>query len=130
MKKLLILLCFSNTAFGASYLNLELRKIEFKRHAYYPDKRDWRGYTGLNWGVQDLWDTVYWENTIYAYGDSAQYRHVGWKWELGVNLYDNLHIFYHHHSEHAMDANREDIGHPDKWPIEDSFGIRINLLHD
>ena len=129
MKKLLLLLLFSEMALGGPYLNLELRKTEFKRHAYYPEKRDWRGYTGLNWGYRGLWDTVYWENTVYSYGDNAQYRHVGWQWELGAK-YKAFKVFYHHHSEHAMDANNTDIGHPDKWPIEDSFGIKMDLLYD
>lgn len=105
-------------------LSLEIRKTEFKRHAYYPDKRDWRGYVGLNWKMD--WKHGYWNNRAYFYGDESQVRHIGWEYEFGLKLLPQVDLFYYHHSEHSADAESPT---GDRFPLEDSIGFRFKL-HD
>jgi len=127
-KLVLFLMCiFAPTAaaLDTTHLSLEVRKMDtvgHKRHAYYPEKDDWRGYVGLNWNVESgYW---YWNNRTYFYGDQSQVRHIGWEWESGFH-YKGLYLFWYHHSEHTAD----DVSATGaKFPLEDSLGVRIELL--
>ena len=96
------------------------------RDSYFPGKRDWRGYAGLNWDIS-LWKYVFWDNKTYFYGDDAQVRKIGWQYDLGLR-FEAVDIFYHHLSEHDADHGKDETGRIEKFPLENSYGIRINLL--
>lgn len=123
---LLILLTSQPAQSKINGLSLEIKRMLFLRHAYYPEKSDWRGFVGLNWNISNKNDWLYWDNQSAFYGDNSQVRHIFWQYEVGFR-YETVDVFYYHKSEHTADANREDIGHPSKFPLEDSFGIRINF---
>ncbi len=107
-------------------MSLEVRQMKTLRHAYYPEKRDWTGFVGLNWKWQK--GGVYWDNQTAFYGDSSQVRHIFWEYEMGYS-FKHVDLFYYHKSEHIADSNPQDVGSSDRFPLEDSFGVRINLLH-
>lgn len=108
-------------------LSLEIRKIETLRHAYYPEKDDFFGYVGLNWAIENKKQWLYWDNTVAFYGDKSQVRHIFWEYRVGLKATKWLDIFYYHKSEHTADANRDDIGHPSKFPLQNSIGVKIDM---
>ena len=123
----LIVFIFSTSSLArVKELSLEVRKIKTLRHAYYPQKRDWRGFVGLNWNLVDKHDLFFWNNQTAFYGDDSQVRHIYWKYDIGVK-YKCVKLVYHHKSEHSADHNKFDIGHTDRFPLEDSFGFIYDM---
>jgi hypothetical protein len=94
------------------------------------DCNDWRGRTSINSNLR-LLETIYWSNDVHAEGTDAAFKTVGWHFELGVNVSKYVDLFYEHHSRHVMDqGNAVHISHDgryrfSKFPIEDSYGIRL-----
>ena len=129
MKRLLTLLMFLTTPAIAKVerLELEVRKIQFLRHPYLPNKTDWRGLMGLHWDTSHWNNRVFWNNFLAGYGDNAKFQYMYWEYEVGVNI-ERFQIGYYHKSEHLLDSNRVDVGHPDKFPLEDSFFLKWDLL--
>lgn len=68
---------------------------------------------------------LYWHNNIHGSVDqeSKEYREVGWEFEMGSRINRYFDVFYYHHSEHVLEQERSY-----KFPLEDSYGIRINLI--
>lgn len=54
--------------------------------------------------------------------DSAQshVRHVWWRFDLGLNIYDKVEIFHQHMSRHVLEDTRDE-----RFPVRDSFNIRL-----
>lgn len=48
---------------------------------------------------------------------------VGWEWELGIGT-EWLDVYRYHHSRHIMD----EVGETPKFPVQDSYGVRIHLI--
>lgn len=72
----------------------------------------------------------YWKNSVHTEGTAGQLQTVGWHYELGLRLTPYLSPFYEHHSRHRMDSTIPDYnqdGRPDKFPVEDSYGIRLHF---
>ncbi len=72
----------------------------------------------------------YWQNRVHTEGTGAQLQTVGWHWELGIRLSDQVAIYHEHHSRHRMDSVGIDANgdnRPDKFPVEDSYGIRLRF---
>jgi len=108
-------------------LNLETTKIQFKRDAYFNDHdpaKDWMWGAALNWNVRTL-KYVYWKNRFHLDYDT-QVRHVGWKFEAGINLGKYFDTFWQHHSQHMLESERDDIG----FPVEDRYGLRFHFIKD
>lgn len=131
MKSILLSICVFLLSSAAHArlkdFSLELRTMQSShtRQGLYPFERDVSKYVGLNWDLDFVNGLIYWDNRTYFYGTSSRVKHVGWQWELGANINSSLQIFYHHHSEHTQDRPAPTM---DKFPLEDSIGIRINLL--
>ena len=129
-----ILACFSELQAKVTELSLDIKQIKEMRHAYYPGKTDWYSYVGLNWDVSAFpilgMDRLIWENTTFFYGDRSQVRHIGWHSTLGLPINNAVMIYYHHKSEHDADHGQNDPQFPDRarFPLENSIGVRINLL--
>ena len=107
-------------------LSLEAYRITHKRDPFFSDRthEDWLFGAALNWDLMLIrYRTVglYWENRLYLDVDN-QVRHVGWEWDLGIQLGRYFDLFYQHHSRHALDEQRNG------FPFENRFGVRLNLI--
>lgn len=76
---------------------------------------------------------LYWDNQLHMETALGAPRTVGWHWMLGMRLTPQLDMFYEHHSRHTLDqtSGSNDLyrGDPtrDNFPVEDSYGIRLNI---
>lgn len=68
-----------------------------------------------------LADTVlgktYWNNRVTGASTTKQFRYVGYEFRFLHQFTPGIGIFYHHHSEHGLDIERE------AYPLHDSFGV-------
>lgn len=72
-----------------------------------------------------------WENDVHMETlDSGEVKTVGWHWIAGVRAGRYLDLIYEHHSRHVMDEDQQSRQQDrnNKFPVEDSYGIRIHLL--
>jgi hypothetical protein len=67
--------------------------------------------------------SLYWNQDIVGLSTDNQFRRVHWEFEWGIRM-KYVSIFHHHKSEHALDIEVT------KYPLEDRYGIRINLMGD
>lgn len=90
------------------------------------DKYVGRVQTNFNLRILEVF---YWNNNVHTEGVVAKVETVGWHWELGLHLLDNVDLFHEHHSRHRMDdttpIDYDGNGKPDKFPVEDSYGIKL-----
>lgn len=115
---------FGQVPLKATKLSVEHKKIKNKRDPYFPDKGDWTNKTDLLWDV-NLYNRVFWENNTYMEMDYAV-RHIGWHYKLGISPSGYFDFVWEHHSRHVAEAlPPEGI---DKFPVEDSYGIRLNFI--
>lgn len=66
---------------------------------------------------------LYWHNRVHGEGTDNQMRQVGWWYELGLNVYDKVELFWTHHSQHLLDATSEE-----RFPLDNFFGARLVFL--
>jgi hypothetical protein len=62
-------------------------------------------------------------NTVHSMMDENQFRIIGWKYQLGVQLSQSLSVQYEHFSRHHLDREYKF----DRFPVEDSLGITLRL---
>jgi hypothetical protein len=116
--------------------SIDLRYQKFKegrRDPYAPGwDSEWDYRAGLEWNLQLLrWG--FWENDVHTEAlESGIVKTVGWHWRLGIRLpFMRSEIFHEHHSRHVMDEGpRERDGGripANRFPVEDSIGLRMNL---
>lgn len=74
----------------------------------------------------------FWNNRIHGASDEVvgtqgkgQFRDVGWQFWLGFRPLKILTVEYEHHSQHMLDH-----ASPDRFPVEDSVGIKIHIFRD
>jgi hypothetical protein len=78
----------------------------------------------LNLSVNtDLLSVFYWDNTVHAKTNDAQYHVVGWNIHLGVHVCRYLDVQYEHFSKHLLDSSLPYM----KFPVEDSVGVNLYL---
>jgi hypothetical protein len=65
---------------------------------------------------------LYWNNRVHMDGTNKQVRHVGWWWDLGLNMGPKLDLFYNHHSRHCLECNTDQ-----GYPLRDSIGVRFKM---
>lgn len=63
---------------------------------------------------------LYWDNQVHALTTDAQYRLVGWQFEVGVAVFPCLDVFYFHHSQHVLDGHHPLLS----FMVEDAVGFR------
>jgi hypothetical protein len=127
-----LFLLFSTSAFSGEFrllnvdaLNFEVTKIETKRDPYYKShdpSEDWDWGAALNWNVRFV-EYLYWSNRFHLDYDT-QVRHVGWKFEAGLNCTKYFDIFWQHHSQHMLEMENKEI----EFPLDDRYGIRIHFI--
>lgn len=140
---LLPLLFASNFAMASSFLPkepltldlmaLKVTKFTCNRDPQIPELEcsDWRGRVAAQFDL-GLLKYGFWRNDVHAEGTEAKFMTVGWHWELGAKLGKQVELIYEHHSRHTMDKEQPYSWTPDtdylrqnKYPVEDSFGVRI-----
>lgn len=52
----------------------------------------------------------------------GQFRTVGWEFKFGVQVHPAISLYYHHHSEHLLDASL-----PYHFPVRDSIGFQFQI---
>ena len=72
----------------------------------------------LGWGRYAL--PVHWDHRIHGRSTQAQFRHVGWEWDLTVG--EQVQFLYHHHSQHALESQPAE-----SYPLEDYVGLRLRF---
>lgn len=111
-------------------LSMEFTEIKNKRDPYFPKHEvegSWRHGLALNWDVR-AFEKIYWTNRAYFDTDHAV-RHIGWKYELGINPFKNLDVFWQHHSQHIAEGVAPGEK-PDSFPLDDRFGIRVYFINN
>lgn len=116
-------------------LDITIAKFGCNREPMTPqyECRDYLGRVAANFNLR-LFEHGYWKNQVHTEGLEAQVKTVGWHWELGVRVHSALDVFYEHHSRHVMEGDqplyyneRLDQQARGKFPVEDSYGIRLKF---
>jgi hypothetical protein len=105
---------------SASHLSLGLSRLPHQRDLLFPDQKYWQHELNLRWNVE--WGRWFMDNDITGRTANGRFRYVGWEYETGFRILPGLDVFWHHHSQHAIDWDRP------KFPVTDSYGIRITFL--
>jgi hypothetical protein len=75
---------------------------------------------------------LFWENRIHTESVASTVKTVGWHWIAGIRFLPWLDVIHEHHSRHVMDQPQErynpETGKREKYPVEDSYGIRIHII--
>lgn len=114
------------------YFDFRAAKFGANRDPLTPDipTKGYRGRLATDFQVR-LLDAGYWKNLVHTEGTEAKVETVGWQWELGIRLTSQIAVFYEHHSRHRMDSASPDRDYssnkPRKFPVEDSYGIRLRI---
>lgn len=143
MRILLILIAFcaplSLTA-EVKQMTVDVTKVYNKRDAYLPEYTLLSNEPVLNEEVdsrREYWThrvdlglkydlyrnskyRVYWDQNIVGHSTERQFRKMYWDWEIGQSIYKRFDVFWHHRSEHGLEAAADR-----DYPVEDIVGIRI-----
>lgn len=129
----IVLSCQSTVANAkVTKLEVEIRQINAMRSTHFPQRADdihWmKGYFDVKW--HNNWQYFFWDNEIALYGSEIKVEYIWWDLDLGLHLTDNIDFLYHHKSEHWADRLSPWLDAYPKmtFPVEDSYGFRINLL--
>ena len=70
---------------------------------------------------------LYWDNRFHMDMDTtSQVRAAGWQWEGGLHIPGTpVDLYEHHHSRHVLDRENP---RGDKFPLENTYGIRLRLI--
>jgi len=109
---------------------LELKKLDLSYKHYADSTRDPLFYDStpkesidlrLN---MDLADIFFWDNLVHSMTNNSQYYMIGWNFQFGIHVTDNLSIQYEHYSKHLLDDR-----YPyQKFPVEDSIGFTYTIF--
>lgn len=115
-----------------SKLNLELKKMPFQRDYYIPEHTSWDYEVTLNmdlklntinYGYQSF---LFLESDLTGQSRNSRFRNMWWDYTLGFSLLPDIDIIWDHRSQHSLDEQVDYVN--DKYPVTDSYGIRINFL--
>jgi len=103
-------------------LSLDLKRMPFQRDFMFPEQTAWGHEVKLTADVS-LW-RYFQDNQIIGrtYGD--RFRYVSWEFDHGITIFPWLDLIHSHKSEHAMDI------YVNKFPVRDSYGIRLHFKED
>ena len=121
---LLVATCVNCTVAKADVesLNLELKRMPYQRDLLFPDHFDWGHEVTLNYRVSLPRARLWMESDLTAQSREARFRNLWWDYTLGLSLVDEVDLVWDHRSQHRIDY------HYDKFPVRDSYGIRINFV--
>jgi hypothetical protein len=124
-----------------NYSLFEVEKLEIKHAKLFEATRDpyaphytgdWHSKSELEWRVS-LLQYIYLDNNMHMEMiDPVTVKTVGWRYEFGFRLFDNLSIFWGHHSRHILDEKGMELYMPEdnQFPVEDTIGIRIKIVEE
>lgn len=130
----LMLLCasalyFSEAQAGGNYF-IQPDEVSIVTKHFYPYSRHPAFYRSqmndaleLNLNTNIL-HYFYWDNYVHAETDYSQFRHIGYNFRFGVRVFDWLELYWHHHSQHAMD---DTYPAPMRFPAEDAYAFKIKV---
>lgn len=90
----------------------------------------YKGRVRLDFDIALFNDLMYWRNSVHAEGTDNQFETIGWHYEFAIPMPGNLELFMEHHSRHNMDQENPQPSpelYVQRWPVEDSYGIRFKL---
>lgn len=149
MKKLLLLIfLFTNKAYSETktthapymkikHFSLDIGKFTGNKELLIPEipGNQWNYRIATNFDLE-FFKYVFWKNRVHSEAAYAKFYAVGWKYDLGVKLGEQIELFWHHHSRHTMDVelpyyyNRIDnILEQADYPVEDSIVLRLIFLN-
>ncbi len=128
-------LLLTNPAYGwtlgtLDHLSVDVAKFSFNREPMTPDigPKDYRGRVRVNFDLGLAGDLLKWKNQVHTEGTDAKVETVGWHYTLSIPTPWGIEPYYEHHSRHVMDAEQpiiEGRPKPEKFAVEDSYGLRI-----
>lgn len=143
MKSVLVLMSilFAQVALSEEWRLLDLERFAFEAYKIedhrtadfvYADPQHshgnetWRGGSAVVFDLnlasfRDL--TLYLNNRVHGEGTTAQFRQIGWQYELGAHIGPKVDVFWFHHSQHLLDIKGEQ-----KFPLDNFFGFRVNFF--
>ena len=133
----LFLALISASGFAQDYHLVELDRFDFEawkindyREGYmdFPSPRSgederWNKGAAINFNlnlirINDY--AFYANNYVHSDATNKQFRTIGWQWETGFHFNKKVDLFWKHHSQHVLDAAREE-----DFPLENRYGIRL-----
>jgi hypothetical protein len=112
--------------FKVEEFSIEHLQYEAYRDPYHPDygQTDWNFKDNINFKIS-LLGSIYWQNRLHMSMDKIdhQIKDAGWEHTLGIEIFRWLDIVKYHHSRHVLEESR-----PYRFPVEDSYGFKINLI--
>ena len=138
---LLALLTISTTGFARGEYLLNLEKAEFNyarmesrtRDPYLPEYTGkWKEKSSIKFRMGLIGGRVYWDNNVHGETvDSGVFQSVGWQWEAGIRLSDQVSVFHEHHSRHRLEDKPEHrFKAGSQFPVEDSWGLKLILIKE
>lgn len=139
MKHLFLILFLATPAYSWEFhpavlneMSLDLSKFSCNREPMTPDIPcgDYKGRVAVHFNIGLLNDLLEWKNYVHTEGTDSKFMTVGWQYELALPLPRGVELYIAHHSRHTMDQTQPTIeGRPkaEKFPVEDSIGIRFTL---
>ena len=115
--------------------SLKLMKFGCNREPQTPEIycKDYRGRVATEFDLRMANDYLFWRNEVHGEGTDAKFMTMGWHYEFGLDL-GKVELLWEHHSRHTLDQaqpyywdQRYDEMRPTKYPVEDSYGVRINF---
>jgi hypothetical protein len=124
-KFLLILLMWAGTAQAVELRELSVFYKYFNNRSRDPFLYDSTPKEGLdlNFNV-DLVGPFYWNNTVSAMTDDAQYKSVYWNFHVGFRLFPSLAVEFEHLSRHLLDDRYPYM----KFPVQNSLGFHWTIF--
>lgn len=115
----------------STYHVLDVEKFAFEhkwadkiRDPYIPDEKNWRIKDNLYWNVS-IGHIFFWDNNVEMYSTDTHVLSVGWQFYMGFHVNDWLDLVKDHHSRHVLEQSRPTAA----FPVEDSYGFRLNFIN-
>lgn len=126
-----------NLAWGSDYgLNLEhldMKVGEFldNRDPYAPQyQKDWTYRVEMNIRFNFAGFLYFDQRPHFEAVDSGTPKTVGWQYELGIHLTDQLDVFKDHHSRHIMEDYKPRVDGHNPFPVEDLYGVKFTVVNN
>lgn len=125
----------SSAVYAANYgLNLEHFDMKFgkfldNRDPYTPDygiaEWDYRVELNLRFNWAGI---IYFDQHPHFEAVNATPKTVGWQYELGLHITDQIDVFHNHHSRHVMEDFRARVNGHNTFPVEDLYGVKFTVV--
>jgi hypothetical protein len=124
----------ASPALALDRFSLRLMRFTCNREMQTPEIEcaDYYGRVAADFDVSIL-KYGFWRNEVHGEGTKAKFMTIGWRWEMGIAL-GKVELLWEHHSRHTMDQEQPYYWNTNiqsfnqaKYPVEDSYGIRINF---